>query len=216
MAKERAQTNEQTTEGETEQETDSAPELVSSEQRKHDHQPDAYPTGYDPFGETRVGVGAGQGKTDRLIRLNEGRHHSDGDHSTREAARDKKRITESFCSALDVTTYQQHRAVTAMTQMNLDRFGQQKQIEKVALCTICVIVDRERRHYFLNGDPPSEIDFSQVDEQDFPTRCSQEDEFQALCSQYGVSDKDHYSVTQLVQRELKQIGYFEREDQPIQ
>lgn len=216
MPRERVQADEHPVDQETEQENDGAPELVASEQRKQDHQPDAYPTGYDSFGKTRVGIGTANGDIERLIRLNEGRHQSDGDHSAREAARDKKRITESLCSALDLPPYQQHRAVAAMNQMNLDRFGQQKQIEKVALCTICLIVDRERTRHCLGGSDPAEVDLSKMSERDYPQRCSQEQPFQDLCSQYDVSDKDHYSVTQLVKRELKQIGYFAREDQPLQ
>ena len=216
MQRERVQADEQTADQETEREDDETPELVASEQRKQDHQPDAYPTGYDSFGKTRVGIGTANGDIERLIRLNEGRHHSDGDHSAREAARDKKRITESLCSALDLPSYQQHRAVAGMNQMNLDRFGQQKQIEKVALCTICLIVDRERTRHSVGGNDPSEVDLSSMPEQDYPRRFSKEQAYQDLCSQYGISDKDHYSVTQLVKRELKQIGYFAREDQPLQ
>jgi|AntRauMinimDraft_4_1070384.scaffolds.fasta_scaffold06511_1 hypothetical protein len=219
MSKERVQSTKETTETDTEAETGQegadGPELVPSYQQLRDHQPDAYPTGYDPLGETRVGIGTATGKFTRQIRLNEGRHQSEGGHSAREAARDKKRITESFCSALDVTAYQQGRAISAMSQLNLDRFGQQKQIEKVALCAIGVIVDRDRRHYFLGGKDPSEVDLSGVDLQEYPDRFSQQETFQKLCTQYGVSKADHYSVSQLVKQELKRIGYFDRENQPL-
>jgi hypothetical protein len=216
MAEERVQATEETSETETDHEIDDDPELVPSAQQLRDHQPDAYTTGYDPLGETRVGIGTANGNIKQLIRLNEGRHHSDGNHSTREAARDKKRITESLCTALDVPTYQQRRAVAAMSQMNLDRFGQQKRIEKVALCTIGIVVDRERRRHFLQGNDPREVDLSAASQQRFPDRFSQNEDFQDLCSQHGVSDDDHYSVTQLVKAELKRIGYFERENQPLQ
>lgn len=214
MTRERVQTDEQTSE--TDREVDEKSEMVPSAQQLRDHQPDAYTTGYDPFGETRVGIGTANGNIERLVRLNEGRHHSDGDHSAREAARDKKRITESLCSTLDVPSYQKRRTVSAMSQMNLDRFGQQKQIEKVALCTIGIVVDRERRRYFLQGNDSTEVDLSEVGQQEFPKRFSQEKDFQDLCTQYGVTGDDHYSVTQLVKAELKRIGYFERENQPLQ
>lgn len=46
MQRERVQADEQAADQETEQEDDETPELVASEQRKQDHQPDAYPTGY--------------------------------------------------------------------------------------------------------------------------------------------------------------------------
>jgi len=215
MVRERVQAGEQTSETETDEAVDEDPKLVPSIQQLRDHNPDAEITGYDATGETRVGIGTANGDIERLVRLNEGRHHSDGNHSAREAARDKKRITESLCSALDVTTYQQRRAVSAMNQMNLDRLGQQKQIEKVALCMIGIAVDRERRRHFLQGNHPAEVDLSGVSQQDFPERFSQEEEFQSLCSEYGVSADDHYSVTQLVKEELKRIGYFERENQPL-
>jgi hypothetical protein len=215
MAGERVQATEVTNETETDHEVDEEPELVPSAQQLRDHQPDAYTTGYDPFGETRIGTGTTKGNIERLIRQNEGRHHSDGNHSTREAERDKKRITGALCSTLDVTTYQQRRAIAAMSQMNLDRFGQQKRIEKVALCTIGIVVDYERRRYFLQGNDPTEVDLSEAS-QDFPDRFSQNPEFQDRCSQHGISDDDHYSVTQLVKAELKRIGFFERENQPLQ
>jgi hypothetical protein len=216
MVGERVQATEATNQTETNHEVDEDPELVPSAQQLRDHQPDAYTTGYDPFGETRIGIGTANGNIERLIRLNEGRHHSDGNHSTREAARDKKRITGSLCSTLGIPTYQQRRAVAAMSQMNLDRFGQQKRIEKVALCTIGIVVDRERRRYFLQENDPTEVDLSEASQQDFPDRFSQNSDFQDLCSQHGVSDDDHYSVTQLIKAELKRIGYFDRENRPLQ
>ncbi|WP_436903541.1 DNA-directed RNA polymerase subunit epsilon [Halovenus halobia] len=217
MGKERIQAREQSGASENEADTniEETPKQVPSAQQLRDHQPDAYTTGYDSAGETRVGVGTADGKVERLVRLNEGRHHSDGDHSAREAARDKKRITESFCSSLDVTAYKQHRAVSAMSQMNLDRFGQQKRIEKVALCTIGIVVDRERRRWFLAGQDPTDFDFSQVSADDFPDRCSQDTDFQDLCSENGLSEDDHYSITQLVKEELDRIGYFDRENGPL-
>ena len=215
MSKERVKVSEQSSETKAGEEVDEGPELVPSAQQLRDHQPDAYTTGYDSFGETRVGIGTANGHIERLVRLNEGRHNSDGNHSAREAARDKKRITESLCTALDVTPYQQKRAVSAMSQMDLDRFGIQKRIEKVALCTVGIVVDRERRRYFLQGNDPADVDLSDVSQSDFPDRFSQDGEFQKLCSQYGVSGEDHYSVTQLVKRELKRIGYFERENEPL-
>jgi len=166
--------------------------------------------------ETRVGIGTARGKLKRLIRLNEGRHQSDGSHSAREAARDKKRITESLCSALDVTTYQQRRAISAMSQMNLDRFGQQnrsKRLGSVQLASSWIGIEGT---IFLGGNDPSDIDFSGVSQQDYPDRFSQQEDFQMLCSQYGVSKRDRYSVSQLVKKELKRIGYFDQENQPIQ
>lgn len=125
---------------------DETPELRHSWQRKRDHQPDHISSGYDPYGETRVGIGSADGDVERLVLHNEGRHRSDGNHSVREAARDKIRITESFCSHLGVTPYQQSEALSAIGRLNLDRFGQQKRLEKVALAVIKVVVERDRFH----------------------------------------------------------------------
>lgn len=216
MSNERVQSDERATDREDEQSVDEGPEMQASRQRERDHRPDEYTVGYDPFGETRVGIGSANGDINRLIRHNEGRHQSDGDHSSREAARDKKRITQSLCSALDVTQYRQGRAVSAMSEMNLDRFGQQKRIEKVALCTIAVVVDKDRERYFLDGKLPAELDLSTVEPDDFPTKLTEQSKFRSLCEQHELSKKDRYSVSQLVKRELKRIEFFERANQPIQ
>jgi len=197
-------------------EVNDQPETKPSVQRLQDHQPDAYTTGYDSFGETRVGIGTAKGDINRLIRQNEGRHQADGNHSKREAARDKKRITQSLCSSLVITPYQQQQAISAMAKMNLDHFGQQKQIEKVALCTINVVVNYDREQYFLNGKDRSEINLASIPTDQFPTKLEQQTNFSSLCDDHNLSKKDHYSIIQLVKRELKKIGYFERADQPLQ
>lgn len=123
---------------------DEQPEMVPSRQQEAQAQPDAYTVGYDEVGKTRVGIGTSGGNIERLVRHNEGRHHLDGSLSAREAARDKKRITQAFCSSLDVSLHQQREAVSIMGRINLDRFGRQKRIEKVALGVIKVVVTRDR------------------------------------------------------------------------
>lgn len=182
---------------------DETPDLKPSRQQERDHRPDDYTTGYDPSGDTRVGIGSAGGDVSKLIRHNEGRHRSDGNHSTREAARDKKRITQSFCSALDVTPYQQREAVAAMGRLNLDRFGHQKRLEKVALATIKVIVERDRFHQFRQTSVLATI----TDEM-MPNRMLDDSQFCDLLDQYEVSRKDLYSVSQLVKRELKKRNHF--------
>ncbi|SFP81032.1 MULTISPECIES: DNA-directed RNA polymerase subunit epsilon [Halolamina] len=178
------------------------PEQKPSRQQELDHSPVKYTTGYDAFGDTRVGIGSAGGDIDKLIRHNEGRHRSDGNHSTREAARDKKRITESFCSALDLPTHQQRMAVAAITTMNLDRFGRQKRLGKVALATIKVVVewDRSRRY-------PDDV-LSDLDADDLPTRMLDDSDYRDLLDERDVSKADLYSVSQLVKRELKKEAFF--------
>lgn len=112
---------------------DETPDFRPSRAQERDHTPDDYTTGYDPYGDTRVGIGSAGGDATKLIRHNEGRHRSDGNHSAREATRDKKRITEAFCSRLGVTSYQQRRAVNAMISLNLDLNFLGNSVESIAI-----------------------------------------------------------------------------------
>ena len=180
------------------------PALSPSRQQELDHAPDEDRSDYYAYGQTRIGIGSGGGDVAKLIRHNEGRHPSDGNHSVREAARDKKRITESFCSRLDVTPYQQQRAIAAMGSLNLDRFGRQKRLEKVALGTIKVIVEWDRS-YRLRQSP----NLANLDDELVPPRVLESDRYCDLLEDQGVSRKDLFSVSQLVKRELKKRNYFE-------
>lgn len=181
---------------------DDTPDLQPSRQRKQNHTPDAYTTGYDPAGETRVGVGNANGDIERLVRHNEGRHRADGNHSTREAARDKKRITESFCSHLGLTTYQQRESISAIGKLNLDRFGQQKRLEKVALTVIKVIVEWDRFSRLKDSD------LSNIEDSRIPDRMTDSSDYCKLLEVYDVSRKELYSVSQIVKRELRKRGHF--------
>lgn len=167
-----------------------------------DHVPSELYTGYDPFGHTRVGIGSAGGDVRKLVRHNEGRHQSDGNHSAREAARDKKRITESFCSYLDVPSHQQQEAIAAMGKMNLDRFGSQKRLEKVALAAIKVVVERDRFHRLRRTN------LRELDEELLPTRMLDDERYCDLLDEHNVSRKDVYSISQLVKRELKKRNHF--------
>lgn len=187
------------------------PDHRPSRTRERQAQPDAYTVGYDPDGSTRVGVGAANRGTRlrRLIRQNEGRHRSDGRHSTREAARDKKRVTQSFCSVLAVTAHQQREAVSIMGQLNLDRFGQQKRLEKIALGVIRIVVDLDRRRIFFDGRDPSAVDMREIDISSYPPSLGDDKRYRLLCAHHGVSDEDRFSVSRLIKDELQRIGYFD-------
>lgn len=178
------------------------PERKPSRQQEADHTPNAYTTGYDAFGDTRVGIGTSDGDISKLIRHNEGRHRSDGSHSAREAARDKMRITESFCSTLSLPSHQQRAAIAAMTTMNLDRFGRQKRLTKVALATIKVVIEWDRSRRF-----PDDA-LSELDADDLPTRMLENSQYREILEQQDVSKTDLYSVSQLVKRELKKEAFF--------
>ncbi|MFC6993837.1 DNA-directed RNA polymerase subunit epsilon [Haladaptatus sp. GCM10025707] len=190
--------------------TDEQLDFRPSKSQELDHSPDAFTVGYDPTGSTRVGSGRSKGRTLRLIRLNEGRHHADGRHSIREAARDKKRIIQSFCSILEVTPHQQREAVAIIGRLNLDRFGQQKRLEKVALGIIRFVVDSDRERHFFEGQDPTKLNFRNVDLSRFPPKFAENPQYRALCKQYNLSGKDQYSISQLIKRELKRTGYFSR------
>lgn len=197
---------EETSSGETEDDVvNTTPEMRSSSSRQQAHTPDAYTSGYDPESETRIGTLSGTESTKiaRLVRQHEGRHQSDGGHSAREAARDKKRVTQCFCSTLGVTAFQQQQAVAAMGRMNLDRFGHQKRLEKVALATIKVVVDHDRQQPFTDVS-----DLSAVPSELFPTRLIEDNSYLSLVSEYGIERGDLYSVSQLVKRELTKRGFF--------
>lgn len=195
-------------ETETGQTDDDAPELRPSRQRERQHTPDAYTVGYDATGETRVGVGTSSRWSAfyRMIRLNEGRHRSDGDHSTREAARDKKRITQSFCSTLGVTSHQQRKAVATMGRLNLDRFGRQKRIEKVALAVIQVTVDLDRQNLFFSPTELADSNLGDIDPDRIPSRFTTNQRFQELCDAHNMSASDRYSLSQLVKREVETLS----------
>ena len=187
------------------------PERRPSRERARNIQHNTYAGGYDAHGATRIGVGSATSysRLERLIRHNEGRHRSDGRHSTREAARDKTRITQSLCTALDVPDHQQREAVATMARLNLDRFGQQKRIEKVALGVIRFVVDRDRRRVFLNGREPAAIDWNAVEPDELPDPLSENPDYQSLCDRHDVPD----TMPKLVR---KNVGALESSDAAVE
>ncbi|NHN41831.1 DNA-directed RNA polymerase subunit epsilon [Halorubellus sp. JP-L1] len=182
---------------------DEESEQRASRSRERAAKMEEYRTGYDATGETRVGIGTAKGDIERLVRQNEGRHRSDGEHSVREAARDKTRLTEAFCSAMGVTSFQQRRAMAAIATMNLDRFGRQKRLANVALATIRVIVERDRFRRYQEMD-----DLASLSADEGPRRVTDEEAFCELLGTYSVSRSDLISTSQLVKRELKREGFF--------
>jgi hypothetical protein len=82
-----------------------------------------------------------------------------------------------------------------MAGLNLDRFGNQKRVEKVALAVIKVFVNRDRFERQQNLDA---------------IRISQEPAFKQLMDDHEISGSDLYSVSQLVKKELKRRGYYDQ------
>jgi hypothetical protein len=85
---------------------------------------ESYAVGYEPVGETSVGNASERNRhskfsrfrtpANQLSKLNEGRHPSDGALGARLARLDKKRITQAYCSRLNLTTFQRDEAIRAI------------------------------------------------------------------------------------------------------
>lgn len=112
--------------------------------------------GYEPIGATSIGVKAERKKASRFARFKvpetrlalhqEGRHPSDGNQASRLATLDKKRITQAYCSSLELPQHLKADAVRGMLLLDLTAFGNRKRIEGIALLVIELVVDYERRY----------------------------------------------------------------------
>jgi hypothetical protein len=166
-------------------------------------EPSSWTVGYEPVGATSIGVeqerrthsrrGGLRVKSTKLSDHNEGRHPSDGTQSERLARIDKKRITQAFCTRLDINGLLQQEAVRAMLLLDLQRFGAHKQIERVALAVICVVVDYHRRYKLRNPDAE---------------RLGSVPMFKKLAHETGLADH-HVQLSRKVKEELKKAGFFE-------
>lgn len=85
--------------------------------------------------------------TDKLHRINRGSHHSDGELAKRQAEWDKERITHAMCNQVGLNDYQRDEAIRIMLALNLNKFGSQKAIEKVALLVIRYVFQRDQMAY---------------------------------------------------------------------
>ncbi len=146
-----------------------------------------FSAGHEMSSATTVGKPDDPHYDEKLQRMNDGRHRSEGTLSHRQSRWDKKRITQAICSDLPISRRQKEKVVHSMEQLDLDRFGHQKAIERVCLGTVAVIVNQERVD--LAGDEDV-------------TLISWEEEFQTLCDKYGVSMSDLTTVKDIVREEL--------------
>jgi hypothetical protein len=164
---------------------------------------DPWTVGYEPVGETSLGVEQERRASSRRSRFGvpatklalhqEGRHPSDGTQSRRLAALDKKRITQSLCSSLEIPRYQQAEAVRAMLELDLTAFGNQKRIERVALAVIEVIMEYELRYRRRDPNGP---------------RLADNPEFKYLARSVGLIP-GKMVLSRKVKRQLSDIGFFE-------
>jgi len=103
-------------------------------------------TGFESPAATKIGDETDGGpEIERLRKHHEGRHQSDGEHSAREAERDKERVAQAICSALPLNRREREHVVAAIKTLNLDRFGNQKSITKVTLGLVAVLADENYR-----------------------------------------------------------------------
>lgn len=166
-------------------------------------EPSTWTVGYEPIGATSIGVEQERRshsrrhglrvKSTKLSDHNEGRHPSDGTQSKRLADLDKKRLTQTLCSRLDIDGLIQEEAVRAMLALDLRSFGVHKQIERIALAVICVITDYHRR--YKNRDPSAE-------------RLGSDPVFKMLAHEFGLAN-NHVQLSRKVKEELKNVGFFE-------
>lgn len=162
---------------------------ASSEDRDRDDDGHLYTAGYDSEAATRIGDETdGNEDVEKLRRYHEGRHRSDGEHSAREAQRDKKRIAQAICASLPITDREGELVTEVMEQLDLSPFGSQRGIERVTLGVVAVIVDEIERDEF---GPEREI-------------VSRQEEFKGLRKQHDVSMGDLTTIKEIVRNEMSE------------
>lgn len=145
-------------------------------------------TGFDSQMATRIGdENDDDAQTERLRELHEGRHQSDGEHSAREAERDKERVSEAVCSALPLNQRESDHIVNAVKSIDLDRFGNQKNITKVTLGMVVVIADEQYRS----------------DADDLDQLVSYSEEFRAIRDKHEISMSDLNTVKRISREQLE-------------
>lgn len=161
---------------------------ASSEETDRDDEGYSFKSGYESQMATRIGdEESGDPEVENLRKTHEGRKRSDGEHAAREAERDKKRVSQAVCSSLPLATHETESVVNAVSNLDLDRFGSQKGIQRVTLGVVAVLVDEHHR--------------SGVEELDkFVFRSN---EFQERCETYGVSMSDLNTIKQVVREQLE-------------
>lgn len=172
-----------------------------------DSDPEPTVVDYDGLGATVVkftqSSSSGRSKSlgfgpdfDRLARLNEGRHSATGDLSTRTSKLDKIRITQAFCSTLDVPRHQMNEAARIMLLLDLNQFGNQKRLNRVALGVINVVVNWHR---------------FQIRQNPHANRINRTTDFQKLMHANDVDESDLNSLRRITKRELRSMDYFNSE-----
>ena len=172
----------------------------SSEGRDRTEEGYSFTAGYDSSMATRIGdETADDSKAARLRKLHEGRHRSDGDHSIRESQRDKKRIPQAICSRLPLASHEKGMVVSTIQKLDFSRFGQHKNIAKVTLGVVAVLVDERVR------EPES------MDE-----LVSRSDSFKSLRESHEVSMSDLSTIKSDVREAIDDgDAYIRYDDEPL-
>jgi hypothetical protein len=153
------------------------------------HDRHAPSTGYESDAATMVGKPSERdGRAARLQRVNEGRDRSDGRHSVRESRRDRTRIAQALCNSLDLPPGQRDEVLDYMQDLDLDRFGSQKAIPKVALAVIRHVVDTRR----FEANPSD------------PDRIGDEDAFREALDAVGMDKGDLMTISQVFKKWLRE------------
>jgi len=148
-----------------------------------------YSAGYETEAATRIGdeeVDLSE-EVQRMREHHEGRHQSDGDHSTREHYRDRKRIPQAICSSLPLTETEKGMVVNVVENIDLARFGQQKGIPRVTLGVVAVVVDERKR------EPMEDPEFVRWT-----------DEYRSACDSLGVTMSDLGTIKESVREWLEE------------
>jgi hypothetical protein len=160
---------------------------ASSDDPGGDAHEDAYTAGYDSPMATRIGdEDDGNDDAERLRKLHDGRHHSDGDLSTRQSRWDKRRVAEAICSSLPLAQHERNKVLSVVKSLDFSKFGQQKGLERVTLGVVAVVVDeRHRQHDDVDGDI---VSFT--------------DEYREMCDSLEVSMSDLATIKGIVREAL--------------
>ncbi|WP_226013590.1 hypothetical protein [Halomicrobium salinisoli] len=149
----------------------------------------SFSAGYESQAATRIGdEETRDDKAEKLRKYHEGRHQSDGEHSAREAERDKKRVSQAICSTLPLAKHEREAVVNAVSNLDLDRFGNQKAIAKVTLGVVVVLVDEQHR----------------ADADDIDQCVSFSDEFRDVRDTHGVSMSDLSTIKRIAREQLEE------------
>jgi len=103
--------------------------------------------GYESEAATRIGDEATEQseRVERLREINEGRDRANGNYSVRAHQQDVRRIAEAICSGLPLARPEREKVERIVEQIDFERFGYHKGIQRVTLGVVAVVVDEHLR-----------------------------------------------------------------------